>query len=88
MPRHFFISLLLFCATQAYGSDSLTCTGKLNKKGEKHGSWVCRNDNRVVRSEQYRNGVLKSYIIYNEKGQIIETRDRKGKTRKYNPCGC
>jgi hypothetical protein len=88
MYRQFFIAIVLLCSVQAFASDSLACTGKYNKKGEKHGTWACRKDNHVVRREQYKNGMLKGYVIFNEKGQVVETRDRKGKVRKFNPCGC
>ncbi len=88
MLRWLFITLVLGLFSNVYAGDSLSCEGKLNKKGEKHGIWACRKDNKVVRREQYRNGVLKGYVIFNEKGEVIETRNKKGKVKKYTPCGC
>lgn len=81
-------AFLCFIAEASYAGDSASCEGKFNNKGEKHGMWACRNGGRVVRKENYRNGVLKSYTIFNEKGEVIETRNRKGKVKKYTPCGC
>lgn len=85
-------SLLLFvslCVYQAiYAQDSTTCEGKFDSDNKKHGLWVCRSGGKVVKTERYRHGVLRTYIIYNDKGEAIETRDRKGKVRTLNPCGC
>lgn len=68
--------------------DTTQCTGKYNKEGQKQGVWICRDGKRVVKRERYKNGRLSSYIIYDRKGNIIETMDRKGRVRKFSGCGC
>lgn len=68
--------------------DSAVCTGKFSRDSLKEGVWVCRIGKRVLSKERYNNGKLQTYIRFNEKGQIIETRNRKGKVKTYNPCGC
>ncbi len=83
------IGLLFLSAAELKGLDSLSCTGKYNKAQQKHGTWVCRDTSgKIVRSERYKHGKMMNYILFNDKGRIIETRDKKGKVRKYNPCGC
>ena len=84
----FLISFLVIGLT-VKGNDSLNCIGKLDKDGKKHGVWVCRNNNgKLVRKERFRHGDLSTWIIYNAKGQMVQSRDKKGKIRKYTPCGC
>jgi YD repeat-containing protein len=76
-------------AKTVQGNDSLNCTGKLDKEGRKNGTWVCRNkEGRLIRKERFKHGDLMTWMVYNTKGQMIETRDKKGKIRKYTPCGC
>ncbi len=83
------IGLLCFSAAELKGNDSLSCSGKYDKLQQKHGTWVCRNAaGKIVKSERYKHGSMINYILYNDKGRIIETRDRKGVIRKFNPCGC
>ncbi len=82
------LALLLSGVFAAQAADSLACEGKLNKRGQKHGSWNCKKDGKAVRREMYKNGELKGYIIFNDKGEVIETRNRRGKVKKYTPCGC
>jgi hypothetical protein len=88
MPCKILIPVFLCFFAEAYGLDSLACQGKFNANGQKHGLWACREAGRVVRKENYKNGVLTSYTIFNDKGEVIETRNRKGRIRKYTPCGC
>jgi hypothetical protein len=83
------IGLLFLTTAELKGEDTLSCTGKSDKSQLKHGTWICRNaSGKIIRSERYKHGVMMNYILYNDKGRIIETRDKKGKVRKYNPCGC
>jgi hypothetical protein len=78
-----------FIYTSAFANDSAAvCTGKYDKDSLKHGVWVCRKDNHLTLKEKYKHGVLLYYIKFNEKGAIVETRNRKGKINKRNPCGC
>jgi hypothetical protein len=65
-----------------------TCEGSYNSSGKKEGIWLCKKDGKIYRKERYKKGELLTYMLYNEKGQLIETRNKKGKVRKYNPCGC
>jgi hypothetical protein len=89
MLRAFFLSgLFSIFFINAYAVDSLSCEGRHNRKGEKNGVWACKKNGQLVKREKYKNGVLKGYVIFNEKGQVIETRNRRGKVKKYNPCGC
>lgn len=66
---------------------TIVCDGKIIN-GNKEGLWKCVQNNKVVKKEIYKNGVLKTYSIYNQKGEVIETRDKKGRIRNYKPCGC
>ncbi len=75
-------------ATQIYAADSLQCSGSYSKDSVKNGIWLCRKGNMILRKERYVKGILSTYIIYNEKGQIIETRNKRGKVKTYKPCGC
>lgn len=77
-----------YLAQQIRAEDSIQCNGKFNHKNEKHGVWVCKNNQTLVKKERYKNGKLVTYILFNEKGEIIETRNKKGKIKKFNPCGC
>jgi len=88
MLRQIVLAVVLCFFANVYASDSLSCEGKLDGKGEKHGIWACRVNGRLVKREQYKHGVLKGYIIFNAKGEAVETRNRKGKVKKYTPCGC
>ncbi len=82
-------ALTVFCVGLSKADDSLSCQGKFDKSNAKHGIWKCKNSTgKVVKSENYKHGSLIGYTLYNDKGQIIETRNRKGKIRKFNPCGC
>ncbi len=88
MPKAYMLFLALAFTATGYASDSLVCEGKYDRLGQKHGMWACKKGNYVHSREKYHHGVLKTYIIYNDKGQVLETRNRKGRIRKYNPCGC
>ncbi len=78
----------LFLGLEAWANDSLVCEGKYTNDSVKNGIWVCRSGKIVRKKEHYKNGVLVSYILFNEKGQMVETKNRKGKIKKFNPCGC
>jgi hypothetical protein len=78
----------LFLGLEAWASDSLACQGKYGIDKLKNGIWICRSGKIVRKKEHYKNGVLVSYILFNEKGQMVETKNRKGKIKKFNPCGC
>ncbi len=71
----------------AFASDTL-CQGKYDKDSLKNGVWKCTVLNKIVKTMRYKNGVLQNWILYNAKGEIIETRNNKGKIRRYKPCGC
>lgn len=89
MPKHAFLLLVCLGMSGAIAAmDTTQCSGKHNKAGQKQGVWICRDGKRVVKRERYKDGKLSSYIIYDPKGNIIETMDRKGKVRKFSGCGC
>lgn len=75
-----------FASTTLLAGD--TCSGNFDRNKRKHGVWVCREGSKVVKKERYRHGELLTYIIFDEKGKVIESRNRKGKIKKFNPCGC
>lgn len=78
----------IFFIKQLKAEDSIQCSGKFNHKSEKHGVWICKKNQILVKKERYKNGTLITYFLFNEKGEIIETRNKKGKIKKFNPCGC
>lgn len=82
--------LISFISTQiAWGNDTLSCHGALDKQGKKHGVWLCKNNSgQLFKKERYRHGALSTWMLFNNKGQMVQSRNRKGKIRKYNPCGC
>lgn len=86
--KRLIVSVFLFSFLIVLKGDSLQCSGSYIQDSLKHGDWVCKNGNRIIRKEKYKNGVLISYIVFDNKGKIIETRNKKGKIRKYKPCGC
>jgi hypothetical protein len=87
--KSFIFLMLSFCFTTLMASDTATvCQGKKNINGEKHGVWICKKENILFKKERYKNGSLLTYILYNNKGEIIETKTKKGKIKKYEPCGC
>ncbi len=84
------LTLSLFCIQNTFANtqdSSIICEGK-TINGNKDGVWKCFQNNKVVKKETYKNGVLKTYSVYNQKGEVIETRDKKGRIRNYKPCGC
>ncbi len=84
-----FLFVVLLTCSIAKADDSLTCKGELDNNGKKNGSWVCRDkQGRVIKKEHYKHGEIGTWILYNNKGQMIQTRNKKGKIRKYKPCGC
>lgn len=82
------VCILLLTFTLCAKAQNDTCTGQYDNNKQKHGLWICRDNKHVIKKEHYRHGVLKSYILYNEKGEMIETMNRRGKVKKYTPCGC
>ncbi len=74
-------------APHAVAGDTL-CFGAYKQDSLKHGVWVCRSEGRIVRKERYQNGKMISYMRFDERGQIVETRNRRGKVKHYKPCGC
>ena len=79
---------LSMTALQAQSTDSLECTGSYVQDTLKHGVWVCRIKGYVAQRSTYKLGKLINYTKFNAKGDIIETRNKKGKTKLYKPCGC
>jgi antitoxin component YwqK of YwqJK toxin-antitoxin module len=75
-------------APHAVAGDSLVCSGAYKQDSLKHGVWICKSAGRIVRKERYQNGKLISYMRFDERGQMVETRNRKGKVKHYKPCGC
>lgn len=69
-------------------ADSSHCSGKFDKDSLRHGVWVCRYNKKVIKREKFKHGRSLGYILYNDKGRMIESSDRKGKVRKYKDCGC
>ncbi len=87
--RLFILVTIFSIAFSAKGNDSLSCTGKYGKDGKKTGVWICRNPaGKLVRKERFKHGELSTWILYNAKGQMVQSRDKKGRIKKYNPCGC
>ncbi|MES2617619.1 MAG: hypothetical protein V4613_07065 [Bacteroidota bacterium] len=85
----FVFILLMFASHTAYCNDSLSCKGNYDNNGKKNGVWLCKDSQgHLQKKERYKHGVLFTYIIYNSKGQMVETRNRKGEIRKHTPCGC
>lgn len=75
-------------APNALAGDTLNCTGAFKQDSLKHGVWICRSEGRIVRKERYQNGKLISFMRFDERGQIVETRNRRGRVKHYKPCGC
>lgn len=71
----------------AFANDTI-CKGKYDKDSLKHGVWKCSVLNKTIKTMRYKHGNLQNWILYNAKGEIIETRNKKGKIRQYKPCGC
>ncbi len=88
--KSFLLSFFILFYTYVFSqkNDSLVCTGQYNKDSLKNGVWLCKNGKKIIKKERYKNGILSTYILFNEKGEIIETRNKKGVIKKYNPCGC
>lgn len=82
------IFLLFLSVNKLSANDtSIICNGQKNINGQKQGVWLCKQNNSILKKERYKNGLLITYTLYN-KGEIIETRSKKGKIKKYEPCGC
>lgn len=87
--RCYILLFSFFLAFFVNGKDSLSCAGKYDKLGKKDGVWICRNaENKLIRKERFKHGELSTWVIFNTKGQMIESRDKKGRIKKYSPCGC
>ena len=86
------VLLLMFglsiTALKAQTTDSLVCKGSFVRDSLKHGVWVCRAKGYVAIRSTYKLGKLIHYTKFNAKGDIIETRNKKGKIKYYKPCGC
>lgn len=67
---------------------SLICKGKTETNGNKDGVWICKKNGRLNKKEVYKNGILTTYTLYNNKGEIIERKKKNGKIKHYKPCGC
>jgi hypothetical protein len=88
MKPLFFFILFVTC-NRAWADDSLICTGKSDEAGRKHGVWLCKTQKgKLVKKERYKHGELSTWILYNNKGQMIQSRNKKGRIHKYKPCGC
>lgn len=82
-------AIILFNLNLLKAADSVVCKGTYTKDSLKNGVWVCRyTDGRIQKKEHYKQGKLVSYMIFDNKGQIIETRNKRGKVKTYKPCGC
>lgn len=84
----FICSTLISCQSGTDKDSTFYCRGKMNRDSLQHGVWVCWKGDRLVSKERYRNGKLITRMRFNEKGELIETRDRKGRIKTYKPCGC
>ena len=88
MKALFCIYFIFFLKISNLKADDTICKGNKDKDSLKHGVWLCAINKIKIKTERYKHGVLQNWILYNAKGEIIETRNKKGKIRKYNPCGC
>ena len=53
------------------------------------GRWAYYNlEQKVYKREKYKNGKLVFTWLYNDKGRITQTINKKGKKREYAPCNC
>jgi hypothetical protein len=87
--KFLFVMCFIFQLSTSFASDTaVICEGKKTASGEKHGIWICKKNGLIIKKERYKKGLLQTYIVYNNKGEIIETRTRKGQIKKYEPCGC
>jgi hypothetical protein len=83
------VCLITFYSNMTKASDTTTvCRGKLDKSGNKTGYWICRKDQIIVRKEKYKSNQLISYMVFDKKGKITETMNKKGRIKKYSSCGC
>ena len=83
------VCFIFFSSNSAKAADTTTlCTGKLDKNGYKTGYWICRKNQLIVKKEKYKSNQLVTYILFDSKGKIIETMNKKGKIKKYSSCGC
>lgn len=86
-------SSLICCAilqtdSPGFQDTALVCKGSLNNDSLRHGVWVCYKSGIPVSKERYKNGKLLTRLRFNDKGELIETVDRKGRRKTYKPCGC
>jgi hypothetical protein len=83
------VSFIIFHSNVTKAADTTTvCSGKLDKSGNKTGYWICRKNQLIVRKEKYKSNQLVSYMLFDKKGKIIETMNKKGRVKKYSSCGC
>ncbi len=97
----FFISIALLSPNKAMAFYSCDSSSKIRdstglviklekyKNGLACGTWLYYNKNgSVIKKEKYKRGLLRYTLLLNEKGQLLESIDRKGKHRMYKPCNC
>jgi hypothetical protein len=83
------VYFIFFSINEAKASDTSTvCSGKLDKNGNKTGYWICKKNQTIVKKEKYKSNLLLGYILFDSKGKIIETMNKKGRIKKYSSCGC
>jgi len=60
------------------------------KNGFPCGNWSYFSNStfKIIKKEFYKKGVLQYTYFYNERGQVIESTDKKGKVKTYEPCNC
>lgn len=60
------------------------------KQGKPCGNWsyFALSTSKIIKKEFYKKGALHYTYLYNEKGQLIESIDKKGVSKVYEPCNC
>jgi len=60
------------------------------KQGKPCGNWsyYTLSTSKIIKKEFYKKGALQYTYLYNEKGQLIESIDKKGVSKIYEPCNC
>ncbi len=73
---------------EKYENGKIKVKGKL-KNGMKQGNWYYYSPNHVIQKrEQYKNGILKRALHFNEKGQLVTIVLENGKEIPQKACGC
>lgn len=87
--RFALVCCIMFYSNVTKAADTTTvCSGKLDKSGNKTGYWICRQNQIIVRKEKYKSNQLVGYMLFDKKGKIVETMNKKGRVKKYSSCGC